>query len=230
MKTGNSTARFACILLLVVTTTMTGLCASDDTADTPPAPSYEMKGIASWYTSDRTDSLTANGEIFDPTKMAAAHKELTFGTLVEIHNMDNGKRATVRINDRGPYVDGRIIDLTPEAARATGMYESGIAPVELTIIYEPTVPESQYNRAGDTGWYKLQLGVFSNSRTAWNIYQKLVGAHFKPTVEIIDGSLIRLSIRWVAAYRLDRTLSTLASLGFAEADILKKGEYSPFEE
>lgn len=232
MKTGKTSSRHAFILLLIVLTAMTGLTAADDAVSVSalPAPSYELKGIASWYTSDRADSLTANGETFNPTKMAAAHKELKFGTLVEVHNLNNGKKATVRINDRGPYVDGRIIDLTPEAARSIGMYESGIAPVELTIVYEPTVPESLYNRAGDTGWYKLQLGAYSNSQTAWGIYQKLLESNLKPTVEIIGGSMVRLSIRWVAAYQLDRTLATLSTLGFAETDILKKGEYSPFEE
>ncbi len=194
------------------------------------SPSYEVEGIASWYTSDRTDSLTANGEIFNPSKMTAAHKEMKFGTLVEVHNLNNGKKTTVRINDRGPYVAGRIIDLTPEAAKAIDMFTSGIAPVELTIVYEPKIPESQYNRAGDTGWYNLQLGAYSNTQVAWSLYQKLMDAGLKPTVEIVNDSLVRLSVRWAAAYQLDRTMKSLSALGIKEADILKKGEYSPFEE
>ncbi|HBO35199.1 MAG TPA: septal ring lytic transglycosylase RlpA family lipoprotein, partial [Sphaerochaeta sp.] len=131
-------------------------------ADEPLQPgSVIEKGIASWYTTDKSESLTANGEIFDANAMSAAHKSLKFGTIVRVTNLANGKSVDVRINDRGPYVDGRIIDLTPAAAKQIDMLTSGIASVDLTLIFEPEVPESKYNRAGDTGWYQIQVGAYS---------------------------------------------------------------------
>jgi rare lipoprotein A len=77
--------------------------------------------------------MTANGEVFDMNALTCAHRTLPFGTIVEVTNLDNGNRVTVRVNDRGPYVGGRIIDLTRRAARELDMIDSGIAEVMLTI-------------------------------------------------------------------------------------------------
>ena len=107
-----------------------------------------QQGLASWYTADRPDALTANGEVFDSTALTAAHKDLTFGTIVRVTNDDNGKSIEVRINDRGPYVAGRIIDLTPEGARQLGFYEEGITPVTVEVISTPAQPESELQTPG----------------------------------------------------------------------------------
>ena len=158
-------------------------------ADEPLQPgSVIEKGIASWYTTDKSESLTANGEIFDANAMSAAHKSLKFGTIVRVTNLANGKSVDVRINDRGPYVDGRIIDLTPAAAKQIDMLTSGIASVDLTLIFEPEVPESKYNRAGDTGWYQIQVGAYSSLLTAYAQYDRLLNAGLKPYAEqLADG-------------------------------------------
>jgi rare lipoprotein A (peptidoglycan hydrolase) len=86
-----------------------------------------LDGIASVY----HDPITANGEHMNPGAMTAAHKSLPMGTRVTVHNKSNGRSVTVRINDRGPYVTGRVIDLSPGAARVIGM--DGLAPVSLTV-------------------------------------------------------------------------------------------------
>lgn len=189
-------------------------------------PLWFEEGIASWYTSDPDGPLTANGERFDPNALSAAHKSLPFGTVVRVHDKSTGLQVDVRINDRGPYVDGRIIDLTPAAARVIQMYERGISPVTLEIVYEPKVPESQYNRPGDTGWYKIQLGAFSNTRRVYELYSKLHDLGFKPAVEIIDERLLRLSIRWIPEDEKDASLKILSSLGFP--DVLLRGEEFPY--
>ncbi|MFA6839600.1 MAG: septal ring lytic transglycosylase RlpA family protein [Sphaerochaetaceae bacterium] len=219
------------ICMMMIIASLTNLWAADAVAEPAAAPDETVvveKGVASWYTSDKPESLTANGEVFDPTKIAAAHKTMKFGTIVRLTNLNNGKTVDVRINDRGPYVDGRIIDLTPAAAKAVDMVESGIAPVTLQVIYEPEVPESKYKRAGDTGWYLLQLGAYSSTATAYTQYERLLNAGLRPAVEIVNDSLVRLSVRWVPAYQLDRTLKTLSALGFREKDILKKSEDNPY--
>ena len=97
----------------------------------------EMEGLASWYGADFNGRLTASGEVYDMYQMTAAHKTLPLGTVVKVTNQDNGKTVEVRINDRGPYVKGRIIDLSKSAASAIGIKESGTAPVKLDVVRWP---------------------------------------------------------------------------------------------
>ena len=94
----------------------------------------EMEGLASWYGQDFNGRLTASGEVYDMYEMTAAHKTLPLQAIVKVHNLDNGKTVEVRINDRGPYVSGRIIDLSRKAARALGMRNEGTAHVRLEIV------------------------------------------------------------------------------------------------
>lgn len=97
----------------------------------------EMEGVCSWYGVDFNGRLTASGEVYDMYAMTAAHKTLPLGTTVKVHNLENGKSITVRVNDRGPYVAGRIIDLSRKAARALGMRENGTAKVRLEVLSMP---------------------------------------------------------------------------------------------
>jgi rare lipoprotein A len=103
----------------------------------PDAWKDEMNGIASWYGADFEGRLTSNGEIYDMYAMTAAHKTLPLGTVVKVNNLDNGKSVQVRINDRGPYVLGRIIDLSKTAAENIGISGTGTAHVQLEIIKWP---------------------------------------------------------------------------------------------
>ena len=89
------------------------------------------KGIASYYADFYEGRKTANGEIFKHNKITAAHKTLPFGTNVEVTNLKNNKSVVVRINDRGPFVKGRIIDLTKAAAKEIGMVGDGVVKVKI---------------------------------------------------------------------------------------------------
>lgn len=91
-------------------------------------------GAASWYGPGFAGRRTANGEIFDPSQLTAAHRSLPFGTQLRVINLDNGRSVTVRINDRGPFVRGRIIDLSRAAAERIGMVGSGTAQVRLELL------------------------------------------------------------------------------------------------
>ncbi len=93
-----------------------------------------LKGIASWYGYDGSGSETAAGERYNPEGMTAAHRSLPLGTKVRVTNTRNGRSVVVRINDRGPYVRGRIIDLSAAAARILGMMGSGVAPVRIDVL------------------------------------------------------------------------------------------------
>ena len=95
---------------------------------------YELEGIAAWYGPGLNGNKTASGEIFDMYSMTAAHKKLPFGSIVRVKNLRNGKAVIVRINDRGPFTKGRIIDLSYGAAYEVDMIRSGIDEVKVDII------------------------------------------------------------------------------------------------
>lgn len=93
-----------------------------------------LSGPASWYGGKFHGRRTANGERFDMNEMTAAHRSLPFGTRVRVTNERNGRSVVVRINDRGPFVDNRIIDLSRGAAAAVGMVRTGVAPVRVEVL------------------------------------------------------------------------------------------------
>ncbi len=97
---------------------------------------YGSVGIASWYGADWKGRKTASGERFDPDKLTAAHRRLALGAVVEVTNLSNGRKVKVRINDRGPYIRGRIIDLSRAAARRLGIIDEGLAKVRIRLVRE----------------------------------------------------------------------------------------------
>jgi rare lipoprotein A len=129
-------SRAARILLPLIVAAAVPACAPRGVAE-PPAPRaagevYEQ-GMASWYGPGFDGRTTANGEVFDAAAFTAAHRRLPFDSRVRVINLENGLEVVVRINDRGPFVDDRIIDVSQAAARALGMIESGIARVRLVL-------------------------------------------------------------------------------------------------
>lgn len=97
-------------------------------------------GLASFYHDSLAGNLTANGEVYDPNVVSAAHRTLPFGTVVDVVRRD-GRAVRVRINDRGPFVDGRIIDLSHQAATLLDSVRAGVVEVALFLVYVPAVPE-----------------------------------------------------------------------------------------
>jgi rare lipoprotein A len=117
------------------------------TAPTPrPTPPEELNGVASWYGEEFAGRTTANGEIFDPSQLTAAHRTLPFGTVLDITNPQTKQTVRVRVNDRGPYIGGRVIDLSYAAAQKIGLIEPGVGPVQIAVVRlgsgerEPPVP------------------------------------------------------------------------------------------
>ncbi len=92
------------------------------------------RGLASWYGEGFHGRQTANGEIYDMDALTAAHRTLPLGTVVRVTNMENGRQVHLRINDRGPYVNGRILDLSRRAALELGMLEHGVSPVQIEVV------------------------------------------------------------------------------------------------
>jgi rare lipoprotein A len=127
--------------------------ASPSTGDIAPAvPESGEAGVASWYGHPFHGRASASGEIYDMEQMTAAHRTLPFGTMVRVHDLDNEKSVDVRINDRGPFVDGRIIDLSHAAAGAIQMIGPGTARVRLEILSAPAAQEQPH--------FGVQVGAF----------------------------------------------------------------------
>lgn len=123
----------------------------------PAAPASQAEvGIASWYGPPFNGRLTASGEIYDMEKMTAAHKTLPFGTMVRVQNLVNQQTTEVRINDRGPFVKDRIIDLSHAAAQAISM--PGVANVRLEVLSMPPTRGANL--------YAVQIGAFSQRSEA----------------------------------------------------------------
>ncbi len=118
-------ALFAALLL--------SACASQGVVD---PHGYRAEGQASWYGTKHHGRKTASGERFDQHALTAAHRQLPFGTRVQVTNLRNGKRVAVRINDRGPYSRGRLIDVSKAAAEQLDMLKSGTAPVRIETLLD----------------------------------------------------------------------------------------------
>ena len=163
------------------------------------ADGFQQEGIASWYGDAFHGKATSNKEVYNMHALTAAHKTLPFDTRVRVTNLENGKTVTVRINDRGPFVGDRVIDLSYKAARQLGMVEGGTAPVRLVVLESGTAPQPEPRPTRPAGrvQYSIQLGVFENrdfadqlsrqydgqvrnvNRDGRNWYQVLVGDYPK---------------------------------------------------
>ncbi len=144
------------------------------------ATNFRQQGTASWYGKKFHGKKTASGEIYDMHAMTAAHKTLPMGTYVRVSNQNNGKTATVRINDRGPYVRKRIIDLSYSAARKLEIVGPGSAPVEIVALGSAVIKKTangsirsyqpiDYNH----GLFTFQIGAFKNRDNAMRLKNTL---------------------------------------------------------
>lgn len=141
------------------------------------ARGFSQEGLASWYGGKFHGRRTANGEIYDMEGMTAAHKILPLNTWVKVTNQKNGREAIVRINDRGPFVDNRVIDLSKAAARKLGVIGPGTAPVKVVALgyKEPgtgtAAKPAVYKQPASytTGMFGVQVGAFTNESNAWRL-------------------------------------------------------------
>jgi len=125
-----------------------------------------QKGLASWYGPDFHGKLTSNKEIYNMHALTAAHKTLPFGAYVRVTNLNNGKSVVVRINDRGPFVKGRIIDLSYSAAKKLGMDITGVAPVKIKVL-------KKYSPKKSSQKFSIQVGSFISKKNAKTLKRKL---------------------------------------------------------
>lgn len=139
---------------------------------------YSERGIASWYGPGFHGKQAANGETYDMHSMTAAHRHLPFDTVVEVRNLDNDRRVIVRINDRGPFVRGRIIDLSYAAARQLEMVGPGTARVEIRVIH---------SAPGLAKGYWVQVGSFQSADHALALRKQLRHDFANVTIDSYKG-------------------------------------------
>lgn len=143
----------------------------------------ELRGIASWYGYQHHGKRTASGEVFDMRELTAAHRTLPMGTRVMVTNLENGRAVEVRINDRGPFVDGRVLDLSYGAARLLGAAGAGVVRVSFRIVSLPDVPVDAGPPAASAGeQFSLQVAAFTSQARAESLRRSLEREGSKPTI------------------------------------------------
>jgi len=191
------------------------LLASSCAARRAPAPekreaglsgSGVVEGVASWYGHPFHGRRTASGEIYDMEKMTAAHRELPFGTRLRVENLQNGRVTEVRINDRGPFVKGRILDLSRAAARELGILGPGTARVRLLSLAQ--------GREEELRNFLVQVGSFSTFSRARAVVGVLEENGFPVLLESFEG-MFRVRVGpFLERQEAARAAQNLAALGF----------------
>jgi rare lipoprotein A len=149
-------------------------CAGRRAPVVPGPPSTTEDGMASWYGVEEAGRATASGEIMDPERKTAAHRSLPFGSLVRVTDLETGKAVEVIVNDRGPHVEGRIIDLSFAAAREIGLVARGVAPVRLQVLgLEGPLAARRW---------RVQMGSFSETGRARELAVLLQAEGYSPVV------------------------------------------------
>jgi rare lipoprotein A len=162
---------------------------------------YVEEGVASWYGIPFQGRRTSNGEIYDMHEYTAAHRTLPFNAVVRVTNLRNGKQTEVRINDRGPFVANRVIDLSLSAAQAIEMVGTGTAPVRLETISGPN-PQ--------IGFFGVQVGAFLVQENAERLKSQLATRYSPVSVATFDspnGMFYRVRVGRVASEEAARQLA-----------------------
>ena len=153
----------------------------------PYAAGYVERGIASWYGEDFHGRPTSSGEIYNMYDLTAAHKLMPLGTIAKITNLENDQSVVVKINDRGPFIEGRIIDLSYSAAREIGMAEKGLSRVEIKVM----------KWGENLTDFTVQVGSFEVEENALKLKAKLnrtyKDVHIKP-IEVKDKQYYRVRV------------------------------------
>ena len=191
--------------LLLVLLLSGGGCHRRRRAAAPPPPSTPQvegegeTGLASWYGVPYHGRPTSSGEIYNMNEMTAAHRTLPYKTMVRVTNLENKLVTTVRINDRGPFIEGRIIDLSRAAAEAIDMVGKGTALVRLEILNRPAEPPA----AAGGGRFSVQVGAFQVEANASDLQARLAHSYdyvFIEKHEAPDGIYFRVRVGRLRTY------------------------------
>ncbi len=196
-----------------------------------PAPGSAERGLASWYGKEFDGLPTASGETFRPEKVSAAHRTLPLGSIVDVTNERNGKTVRVKVNDRGPFVAGRIVDLSKAAAAEIGSVGDGVVPVSLRVVTlgdnarirarsdEPPAPTANTSAKGGpappSGGWAVQAGAFGSEENAVRLRERLAARYPAPWIEDYKG-LKRVKFGpYASRAEADAARASLGELGLA---------------
>ena len=199
-------------------------------------PDYEEVGMASWYGGQHHGRATASGERFDMNALSAAHKTLPLPGLVEVTNLETGRSAVVRLNDRGPFSDGRIIDLSRAAAEEIGMLAAGVARVRVRYLgpaprqggagpvrqagHQAARAEPPHRGRGDNAIW-VQAGAFSERDNARRAAERLGGDARVDDVRSGGRRLYRVLVGpWSDANAAERRRMAVVAEGFSDAMLI----------
>jgi rare lipoprotein A len=191
------------------------------------ASAFEQEGLASWYGGKFQGRQTASGEIFDTNEFTAAHKTLPFGTIVKVTSLESGESAVVRINDRGPFIPGRIIDLSRAAAAAIGLAGKGVAKVRIEVL-APDSPEAAELAAAvaarqTAAIYSIQVAAFRNRDYAERSLQRLTEKGFSGALERTPDGIYRVIVINVPESELPKVKQRLRKFGWMDVVARKQG-------
>ena len=185
-------------------------CAGGHPQPRPMIQETLQRGVASWYGPSFHGNPTANGEPYDMWALTAAHRTLPFGTRVLVQSVETGKSVTVRINDRGPFIRGRIIDLSYGAARELSMIGKGTENVSLTILDSPK-PSSGHKTTGGPAGYWVQVGSFTALTQAVSLQQQLANQYPNirlKTVDLPTGQWHRIQVGIFSSQEKAKSVAT----------------------
>ena len=181
MRTGRPVAQ---VLLAATLVALLAACARPRAPEispgVPPVAAYEETGLASWYGHPYHGRRTASGEVYDMSEMTAAHQTLPFDTWLLVENLASDRSAVVRVNDRGPFVDGRILDLSYGAARVLGAVAPGVIRVRLRSIPPPV------SGTEPAGTFGVQVGAFGEAARARALAAELARIGARPSVQAAE--------------------------------------------
>jgi len=168
----------------------------------PPAVvGWTEQGNASWYGNPFNGRRSSNGEVYDMYKLTAAHRTLPFETMVRVTNLSNGKSIVVRITDRGPFVDNRVIDLSLAAARELESVGPGVVPVRLEVLGNVDVTR---------GFFTVQIGAFRDRGNAERLRDRLSATYnpiFIQEFPVADGTFYRVRVGKISGEDAARQLA-----------------------
>jgi rare lipoprotein A len=149
-----------------------------------PGPGWTEVGIASWYGNPYHGRATASGEVYDMEARTGAHRTLPFGTRLRVDNLDNGRTATLTVNDRGPFVEGRMLDVSRRIARDLDMLGPGTARVRITVLEAPAPPRC----------WMVQIGAHERERDARRFRERLESEGLRARITASGDGLFRIFV------------------------------------
>ncbi len=180
--------------LVALALALTAACSGRKSPVAPGPPSTSEDGLASWYGIEEAGRATASGETMDPERKTAAHRTLPFGSLVRVTDLETGKSVEVIVNDRGPHVDGRVIDLSFAAAREIDLVDRGVTPVRIQVLgLEGPLAARRW---------RVQMGSFTDVRRAEELMVLLQAEGHAPVVlsPFEDGGAVYHRV-WVGEFQ-----------------------------